>query len=63
MGLCLEATCKPKVLERIPVKHSNVQPSTLNIIEPVRLGAFAPPSSSLDRHRVVVFPWSMNNPG
>jgi hypothetical protein len=44
------------------VKHSNAQPSTINVTEPVRLCAFAPPRSSLDRQSVIVFPRSVNNP-
>jgi hypothetical protein len=63
MGLYLEAACKRKLWEQIPGKHSSARPSIINVIEAVRLCAFAPPSSSLDRHRIVVFPRSMNNPG
>src|SRR5688572_18542468 len=63
MRLYLEATRKRKFWSRYPVNNSSVRPSTINVLEAVRLCAFAPPSSSLDRHCVVVFPRSMNNPG
>jgi hypothetical protein len=63
MGLCLEAACKRKIWEQMPNKQFGAQSSIINVIETVRLCAFAPPSSSLNRHSVVVFPRSVNNPG
>ena len=63
MGLYLEAACKPKFWSRYLVNNSSAGPSIINVIEPVRLYAFAPPSSSLARHCVVVFPRRMNDPG
>jgi hypothetical protein len=63
MGLYLEAACKPKFWSRYLVKNSSARPSIINVIEAVRLCAFAPPSSSLDRQGVVVFPRSMNISG
>ena len=62
MGLCLEAACKPKFWSDLR-NNSSLQPSTIIVIEAVRLCAFAPPRSPLDRHSVVVFPRSMNNLG
>ena len=47
MGLYLEVACKPKFWSRHLVNKSSAGPSILNVIEAVRLCAFAPPSSSL----------------
>ncbi len=47
----------------MPVYNSSAWPSIINVTEAVRLCAFAPPSSSLDRHTVGVFPQSVNIPG
>ena len=44
-------------------KNASAEPSTKDGIEAVRLCAFTPPGSSLDRHSVVVFPLTMNNAG
>jgi hypothetical protein len=55
MGLCLEVACKRKIWSRCLLNNASVLPSITNVIETVRLYAFAPPSSSLDRHSVVVF--------
>ena len=64
MGLYLEAACKPKFWSgTLGKNYSSARPSTIIVSEAVRLCAFAPPSSPLDRHRVVSFPRSMNNPG
>ena len=41
MDLCLEAACKLAVVERRPGRSSDIQPSTKEIIGPLRLGAFA----------------------
>jgi hypothetical protein len=49
MGLHLEAVCKFKFWSRYLVKNSISRPSIINVIEAVRLCAFAPPGSSLDR--------------
>jgi hypothetical protein len=52
------------LLERMPRgKNANAEPSTKDGIEAVRLCAFTPPGSSLDRHSAVVFPLTMNNAG
>jgi hypothetical protein len=63
MGLCLEAACKRKIWSRGLLNNSSARPSIRNVIETVRLCAFAPPGSSLDRHSVEGFPRSVNNPG
>ena len=52
-----------ELLERMPGKNVSAEPSTKDGIEAVRLCAFTPPGSSLDRHSVVVFPLTMNNAG
>jgi hypothetical protein len=52
VGLYLEAACKPKFWSRYRVNNSRAGPSVINVIEAVRLCAFAPPSSSLDRHGI-----------
>ena len=50
-------------VKRTPGENASGESSTKNIIEAVRLGVFTPPGSPFDRHRIVVFPLSMNNPG
>jgi hypothetical protein len=45
------------------INNSSARPSIINVIETVRVCAFAPPSSSLDRRSVVVFPRSVNKFG
>jgi hypothetical protein len=50
-------------VERTPGKNASADSSTKDGIEVFRPCAFTPPDSLLDRHRVVVFPLSMNNPG
>ena len=62
MGLCLEAARKPKFWSEYFGNNLNARPSTVNVIEAVRLCAFAPPSSPLVLRSVVVFPRSINNP-
>ena len=57
MGLQIE------FVERTPGKNASGESSTKDVIEAVRLGVFTPPGSPFDRHSVVVFPLSMNNPG
>jgi hypothetical protein len=63
MGLCLEAACKRKICSRCLLNNSSARPSIINVSETVRLCAFAPPSSSLDRNSVEVFPRNVNNLG
>jgi hypothetical protein len=63
MDLYLEAACQSKIWSRCLLNNSSALANIINVIEPVRFCAFAPPSSSLDRHPVVVFPRSVNNPG
>jgi hypothetical protein len=63
MGLYLEAARKRKFWSRYLVNNSRARIGVINVIEAVRLCAFAPPSSSLDRHSVEVFPHTVNNPG
>jgi hypothetical protein len=63
MGLWLEAAGKRKIWSKCLLNNSSAQPSITNVIETVRLGAFAPPASSLDRHSVVGFLRSVNHPG
>ena len=46
-GLCLEAARKPKFWSEYLGNNLNAWPSTVNVIEAVRLCAFAPPSSPL----------------
>jgi hypothetical protein len=50
-----------ELVERTPEKSTSGKPSTKDGIETVRLCAFAPPSSPVDRHSVVVFVRTMNN--
>ena len=50
-----------ELLQRMPGKKCERRPSTKDGIEAVRLCAFTPPGSSLDRHSVVVFPLTINN--
>jgi len=51
-----------QLMERTPGENASGESSTKNIIEAVRLGVFTPPGSPFDRHSIVVFPLSMNNP-
>ena len=51
------------VVKRTPGKIVSKESSTRDVIEAVRLGVFTPPGSRVDRHSVLVFPLSMNNPG
>ncbi len=55
MDLYLEVACKSKFWSRYLVNNSSARPSVINVIEAIRLCAFAPPSSSLDRQGVAVF--------
>jgi hypothetical protein len=55
MGLCLGTAHKPHLWSDHLEKMRNANPSTKDGIEPVRLGAFAPPGSALDRHSLVFF--------
>jgi hypothetical protein len=50
-------------LERAPETKASADPSTKNGIEPVRLGASLFRARPLDRHSVMLFPVSVNNPG
>jgi hypothetical protein len=50
-------------VERTPGKNAIVESSTEEGIEAVRLGAFAPPASPLERHSVVALTVPMNEPG
>src|SRR5437667_1359719 len=52
-----------ELLQRMPGKNASAEPSTRDGIEAVRLCAFTPPGSSLDRHSVVVSPLTMINAG
>ena len=63
MTLCLGAACKLSYWSECLGKNAGAEPSTKDGIEAVRLCAFTPPGSSLDRHSVVVFPLTMNNAG
>jgi len=63
MSLCLGAACKLCYWSECLGKNASAEPSTKDDIEAVRLCAFTPPDSSLDRHSVVVFPLTMNNAG
>ena len=54
---------RDQVVERTPGKSASRGSSTKDFIEAVRLDVFTPPGSPFDRHSVVVFPVSMNNPG
>ena len=47
-------------MERTSGKNASGKPSTKDGIEAVRLCAFTPPGSPLDRHSVVVFSLTMN---
>ena len=51
------------VVERTPGKNASAESSTRDGIEGVRLCAFTPAGSLLDRRSVVVFPRSMDNAG
>src|SRR5437899_7903809 len=62
MSLCLGAACKLSYWSEC-WKNTSAEPSTKDGIEAVRLCAFTPPGSSLDRHSVIVFPLTMNNVG
>ena len=59
MGLCLEVAFRPKFWSGYLENNSSARPSTVIVIEAVRLCAFAPPSSPLNRHWVVFFPRSI----
>ena len=59
MSLCLGAACKLSYWSECLGKNAGAEPSTKDGIEAVRLCAFTPPGSSLDRHSVVVFPLIM----
>ena len=61
MTLCLGAACKLSYWSECLGKNVSAEPSTKDGIEAVRLCAFTPPGSSLDRHSVKVFPLTMNN--
>ena len=63
MSLRLGAACKLSYWSECLGKNTSAEPSTKDGIEAVRLRAFTPPGSSLDRHSVVVFPLTMNNAG
>jgi hypothetical protein len=63
MGLCPEAACKRKMWSSHLLNDSSARPSTINVIESVRLCAFAPPGSSLDHSLSWVFLAAVNNPG
>src|SRR5256885_17266749 len=56
MTLCLGAACKLSYWSECLGKNVSAEPSTKDGIEAVRLCAFTPPGSSLDRHSVKVFP-------
>src|SRR5438093_56089 len=59
MSLRLGAACKLSYCSECLGKNASAEPSTKDGIEAVRLCAFTPPGSSLDRHSVVVFPLTM----
>src|SRR5947199_9313138 len=61
MTLCLGAACKLSYWSECLGKNVSTEPSTKDGIEAVRLCAFTPPGSSLNRHSVKVFPLTMNN--
>ena len=61
MSLRLGAACKLSYCSECLGKNASAEPSTKDGIEAVRLCAFTPPGSSLDRHSVVVFPLTINN--
>jgi hypothetical protein len=63
MGMCLGAACMTKFCSGRLGKSASRGSSTKDFIEAVRLDVFTPPGSPFDRHSVVVFPLSMNNPG
>jgi len=63
MELCLEAACKLAVVERRPGRSSDIQPSTKEIIGPLRLGAFASPSSLRGLQSILVCRWIINDEG
>ena len=62
MGLCLGAVCKHKC-EAVAWEKCERKSSTKHVIEAIRLDGFTPPGSPFDRHSVVLFLLSMNNPG
>jgi hypothetical protein len=49
----------PELVEQTREKHASVEPSTKGDNEAVRLYAFAPPRSPVDRRRGIVFPRAM----
>jgi len=55
MGPYLEAACKLAVVERIPEKSSNIQPSTKEVIDHLGPDAFASPGSLLGLQCVEFF--------
>jgi len=63
MGLYPGAACKLNLWNERLGKGASSDSNTKDGIETVRLCAFAPPGSPLDRHRVVAFLLSMNNFG
>ena len=62
MGLCLEAASEALCCEST-CEQVNSLPSTKHDDETFGADAFAPTGFHLDRHSVVRFPRSMNNPG
>jgi len=60
--LCLEAASEAICCE-ITREKAIIVPSTEHDDETIGADAFAPPGFHLDRHSVVRFPGSMNNPG
>jgi hypothetical protein len=63
MELCLEAARKLAVVERKHGRSSDIQPSTEEIIGPLRLDAFASPASLLGLQSVFVCCWIMTGKG
>jgi hypothetical protein len=62
MGLCLGAACKLSLLSERLGKMRIAESSAKDGIEAVRLCAFTPPGSPLQRRSVVGFPLRMNHP-
>jgi hypothetical protein len=50
------SSLQTELAKRTPGKNFTVEPSAKQGIEAVRLGAFAPPGSPLDRQTVMIFP-------
>jgi hypothetical protein len=61
MGLFPWSGLQTEFVERTPGKNASVEPSTKDRIEAVRLCAFAPPGSPLDRRSVIVFLLSISD--